>query len=208
MDVVPSSNSKFQTQYASIFVGYNMKSVYYLAIVFFALSSCQSNSSKDVVLNSDSLKYDHVEEKRLIIPGKSIGKFSIGQNVEEVDSILGTPDAGDAAMGKAWSIWYGKNSTSGKRNEIAIFSGYADSTMKWKAVKQIRVISSKFQTIEGLNNGNLLSSFEAKFPDFKQVATYVDTKLGDTILLYDSKENGIAVEFLRDINHTQQRRTA
>jgi hypothetical protein len=177
-----------------------MKSTCQLLLSILIFCSCNSNGSKDIVLNSDSLKYAPIEEKRLIVPGKSIGRFSIGQNVVAVDSILGTPDSSDAAMGKAWNIWYGRNSTSGKRNEIAIYSTYADSSMKWKAVKQIRVISGKFQTIEGLNNGNLLSSFEAKYPDFKKIATYFDAKLSDTIYLYDSKENGIAVEFLRDIS--------
>ncbi|RZK58182.1 MAG: hypothetical protein EOO91_08780 [Pedobacter sp.] len=57
-------------------------------------------------LNADSLKMDSADAKFLIVPGKSIGKFYLGQNVIELDSILGKPDLSDAAMGKAWSIWY------------------------------------------------------------------------------------------------------
>ena len=161
--------------------------------------SCNSDS-KSVKLYQDSLKVSDVDAKLLIVPGKSIGRYFLGQNMVQVDSLKGKPDTGDAAMGKAWSIWYGKNSTGGKRNEIAIYSGYADRTMKGKSVKQIRVISSKFETVDGLNNGTLLSSFTAKYPDFKQIATYFDTKLNDTIKVYDSKDNGISVEFLRDIS--------
>lgn len=143
---------------------------------------------------------DDVEAKLLIVPGKSVGRYFIGQHMDKVDSLRGKPDFGDAAMGKAWAVWYGKHKTGNKQNEIAIYSTYADSTMSSKAVRQIRVISSKFQTVDGLNNGNLFSSFAAKYADFSKVFSYVDTGLGDTIEVYDSKTNGIAVEFLRDIS--------
>ncbi|WP_316765435.1 hypothetical protein [Pedobacter frigiditerrae] len=172
----------------------------YLFISCLALFfSCNSDSNK-IKLNADSLKIENVEAKFLIVPGKSIGKFHLGQNVVELDSILGKPDFSDAAMGKAWSIWYRGDTSKFRKQEIAVFSSYADSTMKWKDVKQIRVNSNKVTTVTGLNNGNLLSSFTAKYSDFKKVATFVNDNLGDTILLYDSKSNGIAAEFIRDIS--------
>lgn len=177
-----------------------MRVNYLLIIAGGILFSCHSDSSKSVKLYQDTTNVNDIEEKLLIVPGKSIGRYFLGQNMVQVDSLKGKPDTGDAAMGKAWAIWYGKKSTGGKRNEIAIYSGYADSTMSGKAVKQIRVISSKFETVEGLNNGTLLSDFTAKYPDFTHIASYLDTKLGDTIKVFDSKTKGIAVEFLRDIS--------
>lgn len=177
-----------------------MKFKYLFIAVWAILFSCNSNSSNSIKLNSDSLVVDDIEAKLLIVPGKSIGRYFLGQDPAQIDSLKGKPDAGDAAMGKAWAIWYGKNTTGGKRNEIAVYSGYRDSTMSAKAVKQIRIISGKFETVNGLNNGNLLSSFTAKYPDFKQISTYFDTQLGDTIKVFDSRANGIAVEFLRDIS--------
>lgn len=164
------------------------------------LFACQSNSSKKIKLYQDTTNVNDVDAKLLIVPGKSIGRYAIGQDVVAVDSIKGKADVTDAAMGKAWSIWYGKKSTGGKRNEIAIFSAYADSTMSSKSVQQIRVISSKFETVDGLNNGNLRSNFMVKYPDLVLFSTYVDSKLHDTIQVYDSKQHGIAVEFLRDIS--------
>jgi hypothetical protein len=163
------------------------------------LFSCTSDSNK-MRLNSDSLKADSADAKFLIVPGKSIGRFYLGQDITELDSILGKPNFSDAAMGKAWSIWYRGDTSRFRKREIAVYSSYADSTMKWKAVKQIRVNSNKVTTVTGLNNGNLLSSFTAKYSDFKKVATFVNGNLGDTILLYDSKSNGIAAEFIRDIS--------
>lgn len=176
-----------------------MKNTWFYAVLFGVLCSC-NQSSKTIQLHADSLAAEDIEGKLLIVPGKSIGRYFLGQDLAAVDSIKGKPDFSDAAMGKAWAIWYGKNSTNGKRNELAIYSTYKDSTMASKAVKQIRVISGKFETNDGLNNGNILSNFLVKYPDFIQVATYYDDKLGDTIKVYDSRQNGIAVEFLRDIS--------
>ena len=177
-----------------------MKTICLITIAFALLTSCQNDSSKSVKLYQDTTNVDDIDAKLLIVPGKSIGRFSIGQSMAAVDSLKGKPDSSDAAMGKAWAIWYGKKSTGGKRNEIAIFSGYSDSTMSSKSVKQIRVISDKFETAEGLNNGTLLSDFTTKYSDFTRISTYVDDRLHDTIYVYDSKSHGIAVEFLRDIS--------
>jgi hypothetical protein len=176
-----------------------MKMKYLFIIAIGILVSCNSDSSK-IKLYQDSLNTNDIEAKLLIVPGKSIGRYFLGQNMLQVDSLKGKPDFSDAAMGKAWAIWYGKNKTGNKRNEIAIYSTYGDSTMSTKVVKQIRIISSKFETVDGLNNGNLLSNFQTKYIDFTQVSRYVDTSLGDTIQVFDSKANGIAVEFLRDIS--------
>jgi hypothetical protein len=177
-----------------------MKLKYLFIIATGILFSCNSDSS--VKLYKDTSSVSDIESKLLIVPGKSIGKYFIGQNMVQVDSLKGKPDFSDAAMGKAWSIWYGKNKTGNKRNEIAIYSTYGDSTMSFKTVKQIRVISSKFETNDGLNNGNLLSNFTANYPDLIQVSRYIDTNLGDTIQIFDSKMHGIAVEFLRDISRS------
>ncbi len=177
----------------------NMKLKYLLMPCIAILFACNSDS-KSIKLNADSLKRDDVAARFLIVPGKSIGRFYLGQDVAELDSMLGKPDFSDAAMGKAWSIWYRGDTTKFRKREIAIYSSYADSTMQRKDVKQIRVNSNKVTTITGLNNGNLLSSFTAKYSDFKKVATYVNDQLGDTILVYDSQENGISVEFIRDIS--------
>jgi hypothetical protein len=182
-----------------LFCFLRMKLKYLLIPCIAALFSCNSNSNS-IKLSADSLGTDSVKAKFLVTPGKSIGRIYLGQNVNELDSILGKPDAGDAAMGKAWGIWYGKNNTKYGRNEIAVYSSYIDSTMMGKDVKQIRVNSSKFTTVTGLNTENSLANFTEKYADFKKVATYVNDGIGDTILLYDSKENGIAVEFIRDIS--------
>ena len=174
-----------------------MKTIFLALIVVAALSAC--NSDKTVQLSADSTKYEAVAKDLLIVPGESIGKIKLGQSITSLNEILGRPDAGDAAMGKEWGIWYEGDTTKNKKDEIAIYSAYTDSTMKEKSVKQIRITAEKYATAEQLSTGNVRFDFKVKYPDFKKVATYFDTKLGDTIKLIDSKSSGIAVEFLRGI---------
>jgi hypothetical protein len=177
-----------------------MKSKWLLIIALGILFSCNADSSKSVKLGSDGLAKAAVSSKLLIVPGKSVGDISIGENIVVVDSLLGIPDDGDAAMGKAWAIWNENDSTGKKIGEIAVYSSYADSTATSKAVKQIRVTGSAYQTAEQLTTEDLKSNFKAKYPDFKKVATFVNATVGDTISVYDSQSNGIAVEFLRGIS--------
>ncbi len=174
-----------------------MKTIILLVLAATMLGACNSNNK--IELSSDSTKYEPVAKDVLIVPGQSIGKIRIGQNVKELDSILGKPDFSDAAMGKAWTIWYEGDTSKSKKDEIAIYSSYADSTMRTKDVKQIRITAEKYSTTQQLNTGNIRFDFKVKYPDFKKVATYFDTKLGDTVKVVDSKSNGIAVEFLRGI---------
>jgi len=107
---------------------------------------------------------------------------------------LGSADAGDAAMGKAWGIWYDQ-----KKDEIAIYSSYADSTAVKKDIKQIRVTSSSFVTAQHLRTGGKLVDFEKDFTDAKRLATYFDSKTKDSILIFDSRENGIGVEVVNNL---------
>lgn len=141
-----------------------------------------------------------IDKEILIRPGKSVGNFSLGQDMQSVAKILGEPDAGDAAMGKAWGIWYDKGSKDSKNEEIAIYSAYSDSTMIAKAIKQIRVTSGKFKTTEGLGTGSNLSGFRSAYTDLKLTGRFLNIALGDTIMLYDSKSKGICIEAIRDIS--------
>ncbi|MGX5687459.1 hypothetical protein [Arcticibacter tournemirensis] len=166
-----------------------------LAAVF--LCACQSNTSKSKVVSADSVHSDELNKGAFIQPGKSAGKISLGQDMPAVGNLLGEPDAGDAAMGKAWGIWYDKDSTAGERSEIAIYSSYADSTMMVKNVKQIRVTNDTFKTKEGLGTGSSLADFKAVYPDMEPRSEYLHTASGDTLRVYDSKSKGLATEIIR-----------
>jgi len=163
---------------------------------------CQSAKRKQAVHNDSLTNVSTVagqttDQRFLVVAGRSVGEIAIGADMEQVSQKLGKADAGDAAMGKAWGIWYGNDSTGGQRNEIAVYSSYRDTSMRVKDVKQIRVTSDKFKTADGFSLGTTVTVLQSKFPDLKQVSRYVDTQK-DTVLVYDSKKSGISFEFLKD----------
>ncbi|RZL29787.1 MAG: hypothetical protein EOP00_37305 [Pedobacter sp.] len=110
--------------------------------------------------------------------------------------LLGRPDAGDAAMGKAWGIWYSKDSISGHRDELAIYSSYKDTSMRIKDVKQIRITSNRFKTQDGFTTGRSEADTKLKFPAMERISAYLNEQ-NDTVTVYDAKGDGIGFEFLK-----------
>lgn len=162
------------------------------------MSACQSNSSDSKTIRPDTAKNSNPNKAELISPGKSIGNLFLGQDMTAVTSVLGEPDAGDAAMGKAWGIWYDKDSSDKEQTEISIYSAYKDSTMMSKDVKQIRTTADKFKTAEGIGVGNTLRHFKAAYPDIQLRSQYLVGSSGDTIKLYDSRSKGLSAEIVKD----------
>ncbi|WP_025142928.1 hypothetical protein [Pedobacter jeongneungensis] len=166
-----------------------------------SLVACQSakktdENKGDSVLNTTSVPAQTVNERFLVIAGRSIGEIALGEDMEQVGKKLGRPDAGDAAMGKAWGIWYSNDSTAKHRNEIAVYSSYRDTSMRVKDVKQIRITSNKFKTQDGLATGTTLEDTKLKFPGIEKLSSYLNEEK-DTVTVYDAKKDGIGFEFLK-----------
>ncbi|TCD10582.1 hypothetical protein EZ449_09565 [Pedobacter frigidisoli] len=168
-----------------------------LCISFAACQSSQNAEHKtDSIASIESGPGKIVDERFLVVPGRSVGEISLGEDVENVGKLLGRPNAGDAAMGKAWGIWYSNDSTGGMRNEIAIYSSYRDTSMRMKDVKQIRITSDKFKTQDGFTTGKSIADTKLKFPAVEKVSTYLNENK-DTVLVYDAQKDGIGFEFLK-----------
>jgi len=136
-----------------------------------------------------------ISSEKLVSAGKGIGKISLGSNADELEKLLGKPDFSDAAMGKAWLTWYSKHRDEhNNRNELNIFTTYADSTMRTKTVKQIRVTSPFYITSDSLQVYNDLARIREVYPDLVSEGTYKEQKGGRTIHLYDAIAQGIAFE--------------
>lgn len=126
------------------------------------------------------------------MPGESIGKTRLGMTPDSVVAILGKPDYSDAAMGKALLIWYGKNKDAhNNRTEVDIMVSYRDTSMRDKAVKQIRITSAYFETKNGVKVHDNLYRIMQYFPGVSKS----DYHLTDTTkAIYDDTANGIAFE--------------
>ncbi|AZI26217.1 hypothetical protein EA772_13005 [Pedobacter sp. G11] len=164
------------------------------------LTACQSAEhsahQQDSTEYITSGKQSDVDAAFLVVPGKSIGEILLGENMTEVGKKLGRPDAGDAAMGKAWGIWYSKDSTDGQKNELAVYSSYRDTSMMVKEVKQIRITSAQFKTQNGITTGGPEADAKSKFPAMELVSSYLNQNK-DTVTIYDSRQDGIGFEFLK-----------
>ncbi|KRT15461.1 hypothetical protein ASU31_13990 [Pedobacter ginsenosidimutans] len=178
-----------------------MKSIKFALLgLSMSVAACQSTSKTDH--NTDSLSnlasapMQSVDERFLIVAGRSVGEIALGEDMEEVGRKLGRPNAGDAAMGKAWGIWYSNDSTAKHRNEIAVYSSYRDTSMRVKDVKQIRITSNKFKTKDGLTTGSTLEDAKLKFPTIEKLSAYLNEDK-DTVTVYDAKKDGIGFEFLK-----------
>ncbi|PWS28548.1 hypothetical protein DHW03_01445 [Pedobacter yonginense] len=179
-----------------------MKSInIFLVGLSLSFASCQFSKTNDTS-KADSIESIEsgpgkiVDERYLVVPGRSVGEISLGEDMETVGKRLGRPDAGDAAMGKAWGIWYNKNSNGGLSNELAIYSSYKDTTLTSKDVKQIRITSNQFKTQDGFGTNRTLSDTQVKYPDLIKVATYIN-EAKDSVTVYDSKTEGIGFEFVK-----------
>jgi hypothetical protein len=130
-----------------------------------------------------------VAADKLIVLGKSIGQTTLNQDAAGVFKRLGKPDAGDAAMGKALSIWYAGHDTTGYQTMIYTTRqmGTEDDLSR---IKQIRVTSPWFITAEGIHNGSTLQQI-SKLYEVKKFATFTLKKEAYTIYRSDK---GIAFE--------------
>lgn len=177
----------------------------------------QNEITLDSITKSDSLTKiitpKQIDPKLLIVPGASIGLTALGQSAESL-AVLGQPDLSDAAMGKAWMSWYSKKTDSKDfKSELMICTGYKDSEMKEKVIKEIRINSADFKTSKGNGTGQTLSSLQQEFPALKAIASYKNTNLKSEVQIYDDIINGIAFEVQDNdkcigvIVHSKQKQT-
>lgn len=165
------------------------------------LVACQSpkktdENKADSVTSRTVVAAQTADKKFLVVAGRSVGEIALGEDIEQVGKKLGKPDAGDAAMGKAWGIWYSGDPKAKQRDEIAVYSSYRDTSMRIKDVKQIRITSNQFKTQDGLATGATLEDIKLKFPDIQKLSTYLNENK-DTVTIYDAKKEGIGFEFLK-----------
>lgn len=158
-----------------------------IALAFCALSACAQPSSQKAA-REDSVRQAAAPAapEALLTPGESAGKFRLGQDMDSIFALLGKPDDGDAAMGKAWGIWHGVDT-------IAVYSTYADSNMNRRTARQIVVSGEGYRTGNGIGRNTPLETIRESFPALQPAATYV-SDTNDTLWVYDEQAAGIAFD--------------
>lgn len=142
--------------------------------------------------NPDTPARKQPVEDNLIIPGERVGRVYLGMDDSLIAKLLGDPDSGNAAMGKAWMTWESGRDEHNNATQLEIFTTYSDNTMRQKTVQQIRTTSNKFRTPAGLSVYSSLSDLQRVHSGLKKVATYADDNR--PLSLFDDKEQGIAYE--------------
>lgn len=161
-------------------------SILRIAAGFCVLAACGQPGSKQPEEQTQAVQQS--VPQNLLVPGESAGKLHIHQDMDSVFDVLGKPDDGDAAMGKAWGIWHGDDT-------LAVYSSYADSTMSRRITRQIVVSGEDYRTADGLGRNTPLEAVRESFPALQPAATYVSVPGGDTLWVYDAEAAGIAFDF-------------
>lgn len=126
-------------------------------------------------------------DDQLLIPGKSAGAFLLGDADSTVFQQLGKPDFGDAAMGKAASIWYTDDEPD---HPFSIFTSRDMGNDETARIKQIRITSPNYKTVQSIGVGSSLRDISDAYP-LQIVETYDQN--GQTYTVYNANE-GIAFE--------------
>lgn len=180
---------------------FNILSVLLLALILGCNEPKEKTVDEDKEARLPAGAFPEYSGDLMIVPGKSIDKVFLGQDMLEVFKILGNPSDGDAAMGKSWGIWYLRDSTDTRKGELSVYSSYKDSTMSTKDVKQIVVSATNYRTDKGLRIGVSLDEIKAVFPDVKKAAVYFNTVKKDSLVVYDAEEEGIAFDVRNRSDH-------
>ncbi|MFD0766350.1 hypothetical protein ACFQZI_15925 [Mucilaginibacter lutimaris] len=175
-------------------------------ILAVAVTACRQNTAPkstdtidkaDTVANTkaaDTTTVDMPGDKpvplaQLIVPGISIGQTAINESSENVHKKLGSPDGGDAAMGKSISIWYANHDSTGYVTQMYFSRGQGDDEVK--RVKQIRVTSPSFKLSGKVYTGTPFNNIKQTY-QLKKTAIFTDK--GKELTLYDDVKAGLAFD--------------
>ncbi len=173
-----------------------MKSKFLICLALVAmLINCKKNTTEtampedakdSVAMENDTLA---VLPHEPMVPGKSLGITSIGDNTEAAVKGLGKPFMGDAAMGKSVATFKIDNNGADAMLTVASSRTMSEDNDVIQ-VQMLRTTASKFKTSNKLGVGSTLQEIE-KFYALEKVGKFIEDKKNFT--LYDTNA-GIAFE--------------
>lgn len=122
----------------------------------------------------------------LISPGKGIGNIRLGEDANKLTNVLGQPDRSDAAMGASLMLWFAAHNTSGFQISVYAHRNMGAKDESISHIKQIRITSPAYKTVDGISTGSFLNSIKKHFTVVKRRVPETD--------IYDDVKAGIAFE--------------
>jgi hypothetical protein len=177
-------------------------SLYFITIVFLSCSSNtketnddrQDNKERTATLRRDILMSAGatISKELLLVPGHAAGNINIDQNSDEVFKMFGKPDSSDAAMQKMVAFWYDDH--EGTKYATSIFTARDTEDQSMALVRQIRVTSPAYKTIDGFGVNSTLANIRIAY-DVQEIKYPLTPK--QEMHIWIDKE-GIAFEIGKD----------
>ncbi|RAU81463.1 hypothetical protein [Pontibacter arcticus] len=170
-------------------------------ILALLLVACETKTETAAVQQPESPQADTTQavtapapdSSFMIVPGVSMGQIRVGDTSEKVTATLGKPDSGDAAMGKALSVWVSKKQNAEPQHTVSVFFSRNGTEMPANLfARQIRINSPVFKTPEAIQTGSSLAAIRQHY----RVApfAYYLNKQQQRVYIFDDQAQGIAFE--------------
>jgi hypothetical protein len=169
-----------------------MRKFFFIPAIISLLFACNSLSSHKTLADSVQIAdtaLKHLEPKRIIVPGKSIGAMTIGGNADTLTHLLGKPNFSDAGMGSAYISWNIKHKNNVRQVDIYAHHNMGAADEGVSHIKLIRVTSPWYKTNDYAGAGSMLKDV-IKLYKLKRHPSAGSKKL----LIYDDYNAGIAFE--------------
>lgn len=157
---------------------------------------------------ADPVDVDHLDRRTALlaaindaqlVPGQSVGKIYLGDAEPSLDSILGKPQSGDAAMCKSWKRWQWGDPV----HVLEVFESCDPKKDMKKTVQQIRFSGIPYETQDHISLKSTFAKIQETFTGLKAVATFKDKTTGKQMIIMDQKQDGIAFVFNSEDNQPQ-----
>lgn len=135
-----------------------------------------------------------------IVPGKRIGRTSIGDKLTTVLKRLGPESESDASMGgRSVYTWYGKTNIRGTdtvryQTDVFFHTPRFGESNAVTVVAKIRVTSPAFRTANGIGAGSGLEAIRRQFPGVSLLASGPDPAGKGTVDSYQDEKSGIGFD--------------
>jgi hypothetical protein len=144
-----------------------------------------------------------IEASSVISPGESVGLVHLGQTLDDVHRVLGSPKLANGTInGQLWGVWRsgvafgGRYQTGDEELEVFFRSELSGGPL---VVGQIRTTSPYFRTAFGISIRNTFGEIQSTFPALRRDEELTQTLNGGrsekAFEIFVDRGKGVAFEF-------------